>query len=527
MSKNRGATRIATDAPAIELIEEGVHLLKEAGPAALFLPLLGGGPFALLFIYFWFVMSRSPVAGQQLAVMAGELTVLYFWMRYCQARHSLVLWELATGLPHERQRVGERIGAIARIMFWQGLYVPVQLVSLLATVTLPWTTAFFQTQLVMALHGGEAGSFDQLRKASREAPGQMGGILAYLCIAWFVLSVNLLILLMFLPSFLQGTFGVQSEFARLGDRLLNGDTTIIAFVVAWLLLSPLITAVAVLRTFQNKSQKSGEDILVMLRRFRGTTALLAIVGLCLATAAHQTTASENQASASQIDEVELQHAIEKAFERPELSWREGDSDLYKLNATADFFNHVNEWLKKLFGKFLPKGGKRTSNEVGGQFNLAPLGWTLLVILALVCVFLLARALLSGRGSAPQAQTTPPRPPDVRDETVHADALPPNEWEDLALRLLEQGHCRAALRAFFLAQIATLSSAGLIRFTRYKTNRDYYRELKRYAASNKELTRLFDASTILFEGIWYGGQEASQSHAENIGEMTSQLRRIAS
>ena len=55
------------DRPALELIEEAVHLLRRAPGPVLAIYYFGSLPFVLALLYFWADMSRSPLAYQHLA----------------------------------------------------------------------------------------------------------------------------------------------------------------------------------------------------------------------------------------------------------------------------------------------------------------------------------------------------------------------------------------------------------------------------------------------------------------------------
>ena len=66
--------------------------------------------------------------------------------------------------------------------------------------------------------------------------------------------------------------------------------------------------------------------------------------------------------------------------------------------------------------------------------------------------------------------------------------------------------RLALRACFLAQLAHLAEQGRIVLARFKTNRDYERELNHYAHVHGDQVRLFQEDRRHFEAVWYGHQD---------------------
>jgi hypothetical protein len=60
-----------------------------------------------------------------------------------------------------------------------------------------------------------------------------------------------------------------------------------------------------------------------------------------------------------------------------------------------------------------------------------------------------------------------------------------------------------MRAFYLASLAHLAARNLISIARFKSNRDYERELSRRGHSFPELLSLFGQNVLSFEKIWYG------------------------
>src|SRR5438876_779999 len=64
---------------AIELIEEAVHLLRQAPLPTLAAYYIGALPFVIGLLYFWAEMSRSPFAYQHLAGGSLGLAALFLW----------------------------------------------------------------------------------------------------------------------------------------------------------------------------------------------------------------------------------------------------------------------------------------------------------------------------------------------------------------------------------------------------------------------------------------------------------------
>ena len=100
-------------------------------------------------------------------------------------------------------------------------------------------------------------------------------------------------------------------------------------------------------------------------------------------------------------------------------------------------------------------------------------------------------------------------PDINDEKVGADQLPEDGWTKLARELLERGELRLALRAFYFASLSHLAARNLISIARFKSNRDYERELRRRGHSFPDLLSVFGDNLVSFERIWYGLHEVNR------------------
>src|SRR5258706_918390 len=73
---------------AIELIEEAVHLVRQAPISTLALYYIGSLPFVIGLLYFWAEMSRSPFASEHLAGESLGVALLFLWMKLWQARFT-------------------------------------------------------------------------------------------------------------------------------------------------------------------------------------------------------------------------------------------------------------------------------------------------------------------------------------------------------------------------------------------------------------------------------------------------------
>jgi hypothetical protein len=104
-------------------------------------------------------------------------------------------------------------------------------------------------------------------------------------------------------------------------------------------------------------------------------------------------------------------------------------------------------------------------------------------------------------------------PDLADDDVDARELPEDGWLAMARDLLEKGHMRLALRALYLATLACLADHELITIARFKSDRDYERELQRRAHAMPGIFAAFVKNRLMFERIWYGMHKATAQNVE--------------
>ena len=118
----------------------------------------------------------------------------------------------------------------------------------------------------------------------------------------------------------------------------------------------------------------------------------------------------------------------------------------------------------------------------------------------------------------------PAVPNLEDENVAASQLPEDGWLAMARDLINRGDFRLALRAFYLSGLAHLADRDLVSITRYKSNRDYEKELRRRARSLPELQNAFSENSLIFDCSWYGRHEVTD---EVLARFQGNLERIRS
>src|SRR5260221_6463750 len=172
---------------------------------------------------------------------------------------------------------------------------------------------------------------------------------------------------------------------------------------------------------------------------------------------------------------------------------------------------IDRFIKLLTGRQSANRGSK-GLRLDWLFGIKGLVVLLVLVIGAMLLFLLVRLWKTRTGGdIPEIATEAIQPvPNLEDENVGADQLPEDGWISMARDLLARGELRLALRALYLASLAHLAQRNLITIARFKSNRDYERELSRRAHALPEVMRTFTENVSIFDRIWYGTHEVSAS-----------------
>ncbi|HTB82700.1 MAG TPA: hypothetical protein VK742_03520 [Candidatus Sulfotelmatobacter sp.] len=534
---------------AFDLIEEAVHLLRTAPAASLAVYFLGAIPFVLGLLFFWADMSRSPLAQQHLAASSLGLAGLFFWMKFCQAIFARRLRaQLAGG-----KFTPPKFTAAVRIFFTQAMVQSTGLfvlpLALVPALPFAWAYAFYQNTAVLD-DDGQAGLGKLLKNSWKLAalwPKQNNLALGIMSIFGFCVFLNWVTACLMLPQIFKMLFGVQSEFTRDPLALLNSTFLAAMCGLTYLCTDPILKAIYVARSFYGESVQSGEDLKAELKPFAvralKTAAIVSVLLAVFSTPALRADSTNAISAGQNIAPPALDHVINQTIHESKYVWRmprgqtvEPDAD---KGVIAKFFDKIGvllrdwaksliEWLEKilrqLFRHRFQSHGDSTSSGYGWIMALQILlyGLVAAVVVALV-IFLLRVWNRRRRGPSAVASEPVPTVPDLTDENVRADQLPEDGWIRLARELVERGEFRLAMRAFYLSSLAQLAGRNLISIARFKSNRDYERELDRRAHSFPVLLSLFDENVFAFERVWYGTHAADLDAVNTFASNVEKLR----
>lgn len=538
--------------PALEVIETATHLLRRA-PAEVFASyFVGTIPFALGFLYFWADMSRSNQAQEHHAEASFALALLFAWMKLWQSVFANQLMALlqTRDLPRFSLAKLARIGLVQTIIQASGFLI----LPLSALIMLPagWAYAFYQN--ASALSDGEdtdvSGVCKRALRQSNDSPRQNHFIIAILSLFAMFVWANIATVAFLIPQALKTFFGIETVFSQSTFAVFN--TTFLAAVSAatYLAADPLVKTVYAVRCFYGDAVESGGDIKVELRVVASTrkvVAALVLLAVTLAFSASPARAAEThaeKADAAPLNAEELDRNISEVMERREFTWRmprEKAEEVPHQDGMVDkFFSAIGDFLKTA-GRWIGRNIKALLDWLVDQLGLGSgdgspgeNGWTLTRILVVATLAVALGILLRIAWKAYRKRAPSPIVPvpvataavlDLHDENLVADQLPEDGWLKMAEEMIGKGDLRLALRALYLASLASLGRRGLIVIAKYKSNREYDQELQRRARKQGELIAAFGSSVGMFERVWYGKHLATpemfQEFRVNVEKMKEQ------
>jgi hypothetical protein len=511
----------------LDLLEESVHVLRLASPATLLCYYLGTIPFVLAALFFWSDMSRSGLAEQHLVPGALGLTALFVWMKLWQSVFALKLSaQIANEAPPKLSiTVIARTAALQTFVHATGLFI----IPIAAQILLPiaWVYAFYQNATILGLREPSAAALVKRSwKQACFAPTQNHSALSMLGLFGMFVFFNIAIAMLVTPRLLKMLAGVETPFTLSIWSSFNTTFLAAAMGITYLCLDPLIKAMYTLRCFYGESRTTGEDLRVTLKSFHATALALLVLFASAPVTTGQPPSSPPPTQASELD-----RSIDETLKRPEYTWRsprpkrdtkaKDESSLGRRvrQWLKDAAKTIIDWMKNLFRS-------RTAPATPRGFSLSTEGMLYLLLTAVVAiggavVWIVWRARARLRDADLAATATAPMP-DLASEDVTGEELPVDGWTQLALELLERGELRLAMRAFYFSSLAHLAARSLVSIAKFKSNRDYERELLRRSHALPEVTKTFSENVSVFDRVWYGMHDIN---ADLLQHFRSNVERI--
>lgn len=529
--------------PALDLIEEGVHLLRTAPASVILSYYVGGLPFILALLYFIADMSRSAFAEDHLFGSSLALTFLFLWMKAWQSVFASRLKARVAGLdPPEFT-----LRRVARLVVVQIILQPLGLLLLPAALamTLPFAWVFALFQNITVFGDGDtsdAGAvFGRSWKQAKLWAAQNHVLLTFMFLIGVVVFADLAIMILTIPGLLKMLFGVETVFTISGYAMLNTTFLGVLCGISYLCLDPLVKALYVLRCFYGEAVQSGEDLRAELKRSDFTGAGRRIAAAILLSGLLWGAVSP--AFAEQVSPGKLDESISKTIRKPEFQWRlprekpkrnPEDSFLGRyleklFQYTVDMFRTIKGWYDRLM-KWIRDWWPRPLGDVREPGAPGKINMRLMLILTGVILVLLGIILWQVRKRRKQQEpfqaVAMAALPDLNADDVDADMLAEDGWQAMARQLLEKGELRLALRALYLAALALLADRDMLSIARFKSNRDYLNELKRRAHERAALQNAFSENIALFEQSWYGRHEVTLDIFNLFSDNTERIRTLA-
>ena len=206
--------------PALDLLEEAVHLLRNAPAGVHLCYYTGSVPFVVALLHYWSDMSRGAYAYDRIGGISLVVALLFVWMKCWHAASASKLRAFLAGADQPRWTPGR----VARLVTAQAALQPVAFFARPAAflITLPygWVRAFFENLVILG-DGSVPGLGVVWAKAKRQAalrPKQNHLALLYLIFFGMIVWLNILVLLAAAPHLLKMFTGIERRLRKIRMR---------------------------------------------------------------------------------------------------------------------------------------------------------------------------------------------------------------------------------------------------------------------------------------------------------------------
>ncbi|MCC6697233.1 MAG: DUF4129 domain-containing protein [Candidatus Hydrogenedentes bacterium] len=384
--------------PALDLIEEAVHLLRTAPLSYLAAYYVGALPFMLALLYYWVDMSRGAFSQDHAARGALMLAGLFVWMKAWQTVFaSLVRSRLLNQQP-PRWSMGRLVRMVQTQMILQTTGLILLPAAIVTTVPYIWVHTWYQNVTILG-----DGEDDDLWKVTTRAAGLarlwttqnslliwlLSPALVMMAAALFLvilpvveattpgwtsslvtvyaalftllmiplsplglaIALNVGILIQVVPMLLESLLGIENVLT-LGGEVTNPTYYAICCAATYLILDPVQKTAYTLRCFYGESLDTGEDLRVALLPYAKSAARtrVMIVAIALASLCGPSAAAED--SDTHVSPTELNEAIDRVLEQRDFAWRldryRGPQDETEKSYLTLFVEAVQQVLVNVF-----------------------------------------------------------------------------------------------------------------------------------------------------------------------------------
>jgi hypothetical protein len=261
---------MATERPALALIEDAIQLLRAAPISAYALYASGTVPFLLSFFSFCSAMSYSRNAADQCAPAALGVAISYCWMKGLQAFCCRELIRVYTGTRILWWKPRIMLAIWSRQIALQPLGLVLNPLSWLLIFPGPYVATFFQN--VTIIGGTGAGDLKKSWDLGRLWPKQSFAVFGLLSLLSPILLFDLYAIMISVPFAIKNLLGLDTLLTRSSTWIYSSILFIALSTATYFLVDLLSKAIDVIRCCDGESLATGEDLSRRLKELQKSRA---------------------------------------------------------------------------------------------------------------------------------------------------------------------------------------------------------------------------------------------------------------
>lgn len=533
---------------ALAILEESYHILREL-PASIWLPyLIGVIPFLGLTVWYLNMSTLPWVNPEERVGMSWLISLAFVWYQVFMGIFSRKIMVLVKGgdgeaePPDRSRKVFLALRSCGNFLLQSILLVLTPLMWLTGFAFL-WSGALSHNHSILSYTDSDRKFLPLLRRSWSLSQSWLGHhiqLVSWCCGVWVSVFLGIYLSVITGSSLLDSVFGIETPLVK--DKMLWVSVTVLVpcCALTYLIVQPFVRCVYILRLYYLESATSGADLISEYKQIvsgkrnrsgnprKGRPAAILLMLFVFLYGSEIFVSVDAQANGGTEDQ-EFRDNLRQVLSQNKYTWKYSPERKAIELPDNHILSRFGRWFAEGFERLIRWLFKRkqSSSTSGQDISSMMEGATYLIagVVLVIVIAILMRAISANRRKPRHVSLQPVdiNPVDLENPDVSADSLPGDEWMALAEELISKGDFRKALRALYFSGLSSLAQSEFIFLAKYKTNRDYHREIVKKGHVDGELPVRFQSVVRIFEMTWYGYNRVSPELVSNFSDEVKDIR----